>query len=156
MIRLSRILPLLFAALLHGGPLQTMESFVDAVYRYDAEKVFSLLSSESQAAVSTMLAMARLQPGTAAERLSRQAGIHVDSGEISRWSETDLIRRILDAPVLLSRLPERNLIRFSGREMRGDTAIVICEYETPSGLVEEAWFSLVHQHGEWRVAQPFI
>lgn len=150
------LLLLLCVPLANAGPVQVMECFIDAVYRYDAEAVFRMLSCENQAALSVMLTMARLQPVSAAEEISRQTGRQVSVQELSRWTETDLIRVVLDAPVLVSQLPARSSVSCSVNEMRGDTAIVVCEVELVSGATDHARFALVLQQGEWRIGEPFL
>ncbi len=150
------LLALICVPLLDGGPVQTMESFIDAVYRFDAEAVYGMLSCENQAALSVMLTMARLQPVSAAEEISRQTGRQVSDQEITRWTETDLVRIVLDAPVLVSQLPERSLVSCSVNEMRGDTAIVVCQVDRPSGTPDRARFAMVFQQGQWRVGEPFL
>jgi len=139
-----------------ASPLRVMETFIDAVYRYDAETVYRMLSLENQAALTMMLALARLQPVAAAERFSFQTGRQVSGQELSRWNETDFVRVVLDAPVLISQLPERSMVQCTGQEMRGDTTIVVCEVDLICGGTAEARFALVQQQGEWRIGQPFL
>lgn len=143
-------------SLLSADPVQVMEGFIDAVYRYDAETVFHMLSTENQASLSMMLTMAKMQPVAAAEQISRWIGRQCSSQEVSRLTETSFVRVVLDAPVLLSQLPDRNLINCSMDSMRGDTAIVMCEVDLASGGTEETRFALVLEQGEWRIGQPFL
>lgn len=157
MTRLRLPFLLLFAAsLLSADPVQVMEGFIDAVYRYDAETVFSMLSAENQASLSMMLTMAKMQPVAAAEQISRWTGRQCSSQEVSCLTETSFVRVVLDGPVLVSQLPERNLINCSMDSMRGDTAIVMCEVDLASGETEETCFALVLEQGEWRIGQPFL
>ncbi len=157
MTRLRLPFLLLFAAsLLTANPVQVMEGFIDAVYRYDAETVFSMLSAENQASLSMMITMAKMQPVAAAEQISRWTGRQCSSQEVSCLTETSFVRVVLDGPVLVSQLPERNLISCSMDSMRGDTAIVMCEVDLASGETEETRFALVLEQGEWRIGQPFL
>lgn len=144
------------ASALSADPVQVMEGFIDAVYRYDAETVFRMLSSENQASLSMMITMARMQPVAAAEQISRWMGRQYSSQEVSCLTETSFVRVVLDAPVLVSQLPERDLINCSMDSMRGDTAIVMCKVDLATGGTEEASFALVLERGEWRIAQPFL
>ncbi len=139
-----------------ADPLQFMESFIDAVYRYDAETVYEMLSTENQAALTTMVTMARLHPAAAAEQISRWIGRQYSSQDVACLTETGFVGVVLDAPVLVSQLPERNLITCSMEGMRGDTAIVVCEVDLLSGETDETCFALVLQQGEWRIGEPFL
>lgn len=148
---------LLFAVFpLQADPVQVMEGFIDAVYRYDAETVYRMLSTENQASLSMMIAMAKMQPAEAAEQISRWIGRQCSSQEVSCLTETGFVRVVLDAPVLVSQLPERNRISCTMASMHGDTAIVMCEVDLDSGGTEETCFALVLEQGEWRIGQPFL
>lgn len=157
MTRLLLPFLLLFTvSLLSADPVQVMEGFIDAVYRYDAETVFRMLSAENQASLSMMITMAKMQPAQAAEQISRWTGRQCSSQEVSCLTETSFVRVVLDGPVLVSQLPDRNRISCSMDSMRGDTAIVMCEVDLASGGTEETCFALVLEQGEWRIGQPFL
>jgi hypothetical protein len=142
--------------LLRADPVSAMESFIDAVYRYDAEAVLGMLSEESRASITMTLAMAKLQPVNAAEQLSRRTGRPVNCQELSCWTETDFVEIILEAPALSAVLPSRDTITCSVSEMKGDTAVVACRVVLPSGGSEEARFALVMQQGQWRIGETFL
>lgn len=150
------LFPAVIAGLLYADPVAAMESFIDAVYRCDAETVFGMLSDENRASITLTLAMSKLQPVSAAERLSLRIGNPVNGGELSRWTEADFVKAVLEAPILSTVLPPRNTITCSVSEMKGDTAVVACRAALPSGGEGETRFALVMQGGVWRVGEPFL